>query len=81
MVDSPVASNLYVSSIFHKTFIEVNEEGTEAAAASAAVIALRGLPSFDKIDFVADHPFVFLIREDMTGMVMFVGHVLNPLVA
>ncbi|KAK3231483.1 hypothetical protein Dsin_003364 [Dipteronia sinensis] len=81
MVDSPVASNLYVSSIFHKSFIEVNEEGTEAAAASAAVIAVRGLPSFDKIDFVADHPFVFLIREDMTGMVMFVGHVLNPLVA
>ncbi|KAK1553575.1 hypothetical protein Q3G72_000689 [Acer saccharum] len=76
MVDSPVASYLHVSRIFHKSIIEVNEEGTEAAAASAAVIAY-GL----SLNFVADHPFVFLIREDMTGMVMLVGHVLNPLVA
>ncbi|KAH7567358.1 hypothetical protein ACOSP7_010797 [Xanthoceras sorbifolium] len=81
MVDSPVASNLFVSNIFQKSFIEVNEEGTEAAAASAGIVALRGLPSIDKIDFVADHPFLFLIREDMTGMVMFIGHVLNPLAA
>lgn len=79
MVESPVGKNLYVSSIFHKTFIEVNEEGTEAAAASAAVIMLRGLPLDNKIDFVADHPFLFLIREDLTGVVLFIGHVVNPL--
>lgn len=79
MVESPVGKNLYVSSIFHKTFIEVNEEGTEAAAASAAVIMLRGLPLNNKIDFVADHPFLFLIREDLTGVVLFIGHVVNPL--
>ncbi|KAL7207849.1 hypothetical protein ACSBR1_029741 [Camellia fascicularis] len=79
MVDSPVGQNLYVSSIFHKSFIEVNEEGTEAAAASAGVIKLRGLMSTDKIDFVADHPFLFVIREDMTSVVLFIGHVLNPL--
>lgn len=79
MVESPVGKNLYVSSIFHKTFIEVNEEGTEAAAASAAVIMLRSLPLDNKIDFVADHPFLFLIREDLTGVVLFIGHVVNPL--
>lgn len=79
MVDSQVGQNLYVSSMFHKSFIEVNEEGTEAAAASAAVISLRGLPINEKIDFVADHPFLFLIREDLTGSVLFIGHVLNPL--
>lgn len=79
MVDSPTGQNIYVSSIFHKSFIEVNEEGTEAAAASAGVIKLRGLPMFDKMDFVADHPFLFLVREDMTGVVQFIGHVLNPL--
>ncbi|CAK9178601.1 unnamed protein product [Ilex paraguariensis] len=79
MVDSAVGRNLYVSSIFHKSFIEVNEEGTEAAAASAALIQLRSLMVTESIDFVADHPFLFLIREDMTGVVPFVGHVRNPL--
>ncbi|GLU04335.1 hypothetical protein SLE2022_214870 [Rubroshorea leprosula] len=79
MVNSPLDQNLYVSSIFHKSVIEVNEEGTEAAAASAAVIKLRGLLNEDKIDFVADHPFLFLIREDATGVMLFIGQVLNPL--
>jgi serpin B len=78
--DSTVGRNLYVSSIFHKSFIEVNEEGTEAAAASAGVVKLRGLCMTEKIDFVADHPFLFVIREDMTGVVIFIGQVLNPLV-
>ncbi|KAK3025217.1 hypothetical protein RJ639_044565 [Escallonia herrerae] len=73
MVDSPAGQNLYVSSIFHKSFIEVNEEGTEAAAASAGVIKLRSLQFSDKMDFVADHPFLFLIRENMTGVVLFIG--------
>ncbi|MCD7466308.1 hypothetical protein HAX54_002911 [Datura stramonium] len=79
MVDSPVGTNLYVSSIFHKSFIEVNEEGTEAAAATAGVVKLRGLMVEEKVDFVADHPYLFLIREDATGVVLFVGSVLNPL--
>ncbi|KAL3655220.1 hypothetical protein CASFOL_001006 [Castilleja foliolosa] len=79
MVDSTVGQNLYVSSIFHKTFIEVNEEGTEAAAASAVVIKLRCLKNEETLDFVADHPFLFVVREDMTGVVLFVGQVLNPL--
>ncbi|TKY75106.1 Serpin-ZX protein [Spatholobus suberectus] len=78
MVDSPVGQNLCVSDIFHKSFIEVNEEGTEAAAATAATILLRGVQFPTKIDFVADHPFLFLIREDLTGTVLFVGQVLDP---
>ncbi|KAJ8762349.1 hypothetical protein K2173_007507 [Erythroxylum novogranatense] len=77
MVDSDLGQKLYVSRIFHKSFIGVNEEGTEAGAASAGVIKLRGLP-LPAIDFVADHPFLFLIREDMTGVVLFIGHVLKP---
>ncbi|KAJ4962938.1 hypothetical protein NE237_022877 [Protea cynaroides] len=80
MVDSPLGRDLYVSSIYHKSFVEVNEEGTEAAAASAAVILTRSLLlSTNVIDFVADHPFMYLIREDITGVVLFIGHVLNPL--
>ncbi|KAM0884001.1 hypothetical protein ACQ4PT_031243 [Festuca glaucescens] len=82
MVDSPLAKSLYVSSVFHKSFVEVNEEGTEAAAATAAVIALQSLRVEPvKMDFVADHPFLFVIREDMTGVVLFIGHVANPLVS
>uniref|UniRef100_J3LQS4 Serpin domain-containing protein n=1 Tax=Oryza brachyantha TaxID=4533 RepID=J3LQS4_ORYBR len=73
MVDSPEGQNLFVSSVFHKSFVEVNEEGTEAAAASAAVITLRSAPI--PVDFIADHPFLFVIREDMTGVALFVGHV------
>jgi serpin B len=69
--------NLFVSNIFHKCFIEVNEKGTEAAATSGACIA-KCIPS--GIDFVADHPFLFFIREDSTRTITFVGQVLNPLV-
>ncbi|KAG2585879.1 serpin-ZXA-like [Panicum virgatum] len=79
LVDSPEGRNLSVSSIFHKSFVEVNEEGTEAAAASTATVVLRSFTMPQ--DFVADHPFLFLIREDLTGVVLFVGHVVNPLLA
>ncbi|XP_047319980.1 serpin-ZX-like [Impatiens glandulifera] len=78
--DSSVGQQLYVSSIFHKSFVQVNEEGTEAAAASAGVIALRSIMiDDDPIDFVADHPFLFIIREDQTGVILFIGQVFNPL--
>jgi len=69
---------LCVSAIFHKSFVEVNEEGTEAAAATVASIVFKGV-SEPPCDFVADHPFVFLIREELTGVVIFTGHVVNPL--
>ncbi|CAI9116610.1 OLC1v1017804C1 [Oldenlandia corymbosa var. corymbosa] len=81
IVDSPVGRNLFVSNIFHKSFIEVNEEGTEAGSSSAGVVMLRELVLIDKPDFVADHPFLFVIREDMTRVVQFVGSVLNPTVS
>ncbi|CAN6587547.1 unnamed protein product [Malus baccata var. baccata] len=75
MVDSPEGEKLYVSNIFHKSFIEVNEEGTEAAAASAGVISDRRMP----MTFVADRPFLFTITEETTGTVLFIGNLLNPL--
>ncbi|KEH35800.1 serpin-like protein [Medicago truncatula] len=71
----------FVSQIFHKSFIEVNEEGTEAAAVTACTVEIRGISIIShRLDFVADHPFLFLIREDSTETILFVGHVLNPLV-
>ncbi|XP_020584147.1 serpin-ZXA [Phalaenopsis equestris] len=79
MVDSSVGRDLSISSIHHKSFVEVNEEGTEAAAATAAVVMLRSaFISREPLDFVADHPFLFVIREDKTGVVLFIGHLLNP---
>ncbi|KAH0660332.1 hypothetical protein KY290_029680 [Solanum tuberosum] len=79
MVDSVLGGRLFVSQIFHKSFIEVNEEGTEAAAVTASVVMTKSLIIEKEIDFVADHPFLFLIRDDATGVVLFIGSVLNPL--
>ncbi|EMS46390.1 Serpin-Z2B [Triticum urartu] len=81
MVDSPMAQNLYISSIFHKAFVEVNETGTEAAATTIAKAVLRQAPPPSVLDFIADHPFLFLIREDTSGVVLFIGHVVNPLLS
>lgn len=79
MVDSPVADKLYVSNMYHKTFVEVNEKGTEAAAATAATITLRGLPMFQHpIDFVCDHPFLLIIKEELTNVILFTGRITDP---
>nr|AFK33870.1 unknown [Lotus japonicus] len=78
-VNSPL-DNLCVQSIFHKAFIEVNEKGTKATAATWSALARQcARDHLPAIDFIADHPFLFLIREDFTGTILFVGQVLNPL--
>jgi len=76
MVDSLEGQNLSVSNIFQKCFIEVNEKGTKAVAASTAYFTLGRSTG---LDFIADHPFLFLIREDLTQTILFAGQVLNPL--
>ncbi|XP_057760860.1 serpin-ZX-like [Arachis stenosperma] len=74
---------VHISRIFQKCIIEVNEEGTKAAAATAIMYSptspwgiVNKPPPFD---FIADHPFLFLIRERYSGTVLFIGQVLNPL--
>jgi len=68
---------LYVSSVVQKAFIEVNEEGSEAAAATGAVMMMRSMPAPPE-QFVADHPFIFYLRDKTTGMLLFQGRVVNP---
>ena len=71
--------SLYINAMIHKVDIEVNELGTEAAAATAAVMAVgTGPPTAPPPVFRADHPFVFLIRENSTGSILFLGRVTKP---
>jgi serpin B len=70
--------DLQVSDIIQKTFVEVNEDGTEAAAATA-IIAYGGYPKkIEPIRFFADRPFLYLIREKSTGIILFVGRMDEP---
>ncbi len=64
----------FISDIYHKTFVEVNEEGTEAAAVTSVEVGENAMPS----GFYATRPFVFVIRDDRTGSVLFIGKVENP---
>lgn len=68
--------DLYVSAAFHKAFVEVNEEGTEAAAATG--FALHSLAVERAQSFTADHPFLFAIRCGPTGSVLFLGRIGDP---
>jgi serpin B len=69
---------LYISAVLHKAFVDVNEEGTEAAAATAVAVAAANGHSSKPVDFVADHPFVYIIRDNRTGDVLFVGRLADP---
>jgi serpin B len=72
-------SRLYISGVFHKAWGEVNEEGTEAAAATAAVVARAAMrPVAPPPVFRADHPFVFLIRDTRSGSLLFLGRLADP---
>lgn len=70
-------NNLYIGFATHKAFVDVNEEGTEAAAATAIGVELSSAPTNPTI-FRADHPFVFLIKDNETGLILFMGRVSDP---
>lgn len=69
---------LYISNIVHKSFVDVNEEGTEAAAATGVVMRKTSLPPSEKVKFKADHPFIFFIKDNETNSILFMGRVMNP---
>ena len=71
------AAPLFVSKVVHKAFVEVNEEGTEAAAATGIGVNVFSMP-LQKPIFKADHPFLFLIRHNNSGAILFLGHLVRP---
>ena len=70
---------LYISRVFHKTFISVDEKGTEAAAATAVALATRSMQKPEPVPEVnVDHPFIFAIQHRASGACLFLGHEVNP---
>jgi serpin B len=68
---------LEISDVVHQAYVDVNEEGTEAAAATGIIMKMTAVQQSPPV-FRVDHPFVFLIRENRTGTVLFLGRVLDP---
>ena len=72
---SSIAPLMFISQIEHKTIIEVNEEGTVAAAASSIGM---GATAVRPVEFIVNRPFILLIRDDRTGNILFIGKILKP---
>jgi serpin B len=70
-------TRLRISEVVHKTFIRVDEKGTEAAAATGAVMMPTSIPP-PPVEFVVDHPFLYFIADSKTGRVLFLGAVVDP---
>lgn len=72
----PTPPDLFINEVKHKTFVEVNEEGTEAAAVTSIEVGTTAMP--ETFYMLIDRPFFFAIADDMTGTVLFMGSVLEP---
>jgi len=72
------AEELYITDVLHKATITVDEEGTEAAAATAVIVGMKSAPSEEPISLVIDRPFLFLIQHRPTGTILFMGWVTQP---
>ncbi len=71
--------DLFIGAAIHKAFVEVNEEGTEAAAATAIVMEKTAAMPTAPPTFRAEHPFIFLIRDNRNSAILFLGRIENPL--
>lgn len=69
-------NDLKITAVIHKAFVQVNEEGTEAAAATAVVVGIKSISM--PLEFRADHPFLFAIVDNPTGAVLFLGNLMEP---
>ncbi len=69
--------DLFISKVVHKAFVDVNEEGTVAAAATGVGLKFESEPP-QPVEFRADHPFFFVIRDRNSGSILFMGRVVDP---
>jgi serpin B len=69
---------LFISAVIHKAFVKVDETGTEAAAATAVIMAGAAMVGNPPVEFRADHPFIYAIYDQETGTILFLGRVMNP---
>jgi len=72
------SKDLFIAQVIHQAYVKVDEEGTEAAAATVVVMEIMAIDPSRQTVFNADHPFVFLIQEKATGNILFIGKVVNP---
>ncbi len=72
------SKELYIDKVIHKATIEVDEAGTEAAAATAVLMAAKGFNPEEPVEIIFDHPFFFIIRDRESGAILFFGQVVVP---
>ncbi len=77
MTSSQMKGNIYIGDVKHKTFVDVNEEGTEAAAVTSVQMEIKGAPMYE-FSMVVDHPFFCSIVDNKTGAILFMGAVVEP---
>lgn len=75
MVDG---GGVWIDKVFHQADVSVDEEGTVAAAATAVIMTLGGVGNYDSVELTIDRPFIFLIYDELTGTILFLGCVLEP---
>ena len=73
-----IAEGIFISRIMHKAVIEVNEKGSEAAAATVVEMVESAMPMDEIFEFRTDRPFIFTISDERTGSILFMGKVMNP---
>jgi serpin B len=71
-------TDLFISQVVHKTFLRIDEKGTEAAAATGIEVEVTSAPAVPPPTFRADHPFLILIRDNPSGAVLFLGRISHP---
>jgi serpin B len=71
-------TDLFISNVIHKSFVSLDEAGTEAAAATAVIMKLTSAPPDGPVEFNVDRPFIFLIRDIETDTILFIGRVVDP---